>query len=145
MSSSKPVVVYGASGFTGRLVCEYFREYNLPFVAAGRSGDRVQSAMDHNVPGIETAGYEVVAVDHTVDALTELFTGASVVCNTVGQRLSGAPPSARPATTSPDDAATARPPAKRSAASSATSSAASGDCSSRSSRTRTASHPHSIS
>jgi uncharacterized protein DUF5938/saccharopine dehydrogenase-like protein len=84
VTSSKPVVVYGASGFTGRLVCEYLREYNLPFVAAGRSGDRVQSAMDHNVPGIETAGYEVVAVDHTVEALTELFTGASVVCNTVG-------------------------------------------------------------
>ena len=84
MSSSKPVVVYGASGFTGRLVCEFLREYNLPFIAAGRSSDRVQSAMDHNVPGIETAGYEVVAVDHTVDALTELFTGARVVCNTVG-------------------------------------------------------------
>lgn len=84
MSSTKPVVVYGASGYTGRLVCEYLREYNLPFAAAGRSGDRVQSAMDHNVPGIETAGYEVVEVEHGVDALTELFSGAQVVCNTVG-------------------------------------------------------------
>jgi hypothetical protein len=84
VSSSKPVVVYGASGYTGRLVCEYLREYGLPFIAAGRSRDRLQSAMDHNVPGIETAGCEVVAVDHTVDALTELFTGARVVCNTVG-------------------------------------------------------------
>ena len=34
--SNKPVVVYGASGYTGRLVCEYLREYNLPFIAAGR-------------------------------------------------------------------------------------------------------------
>ncbi len=33
---SKPVIVYGASGYTGRLVCEYLREYNVPFVAAGR-------------------------------------------------------------------------------------------------------------
>ena len=33
--STKPVVVYGASGYTGRLICEYLREYNLPFVAAG--------------------------------------------------------------------------------------------------------------
>ncbi len=33
--STKPVVVYGASGYTGRLVCEYLREHNIPFVAAG--------------------------------------------------------------------------------------------------------------
>jgi short subunit dehydrogenase-like uncharacterized protein len=84
VSNSKPVVVYGASGYTGRLVCEYLREYGLPFVAAGRSSDRVQSAMDRNVPGIETADHEVVAVEHTVEALTELFSGARVVCNTVG-------------------------------------------------------------
>jgi short subunit dehydrogenase-like uncharacterized protein len=84
VSNSKPVVVYGASGYTGRLVCEYLREYGLPFVAAGRSSDRVQSAMDRNVPGIETAVHEVVAVEHTIEALTELFSGARVVCNTVG-------------------------------------------------------------
>ena len=30
VSTSKPVVVYGASGYTGRLVCEYLREYNVP-------------------------------------------------------------------------------------------------------------------
>ena len=84
MSTSKPVVVYGASGYTGRLICEYLREYNIPFVAAGRSADRLQSAMDSNVPGIETADYEVVEVEHTVEALTELFRGAKVVLNTVG-------------------------------------------------------------
>lgn len=81
--SSKPVVVYGASGYTGRLVAEYLREYNLPFVAAGRDGERVRSVMEH-VPGIETADYEVVEVEHTVEALTELLDGAKVVCNTVG-------------------------------------------------------------
>ena len=36
MSDKKPVVVYGASGYTGRLVCEYLRELHLPFIAAGR-------------------------------------------------------------------------------------------------------------
>jgi short subunit dehydrogenase-like uncharacterized protein len=84
VSSSKPVVVYGASGYTGRLVCEFLREYGLPFVAAGRSSDRVRDAMEHNVPGIETATHEVVEVEHTVEALTHLFDGARVVCNTVG-------------------------------------------------------------
>jgi short subunit dehydrogenase-like uncharacterized protein len=31
-TAAKPVVVYGASGYTGRLICEYLREYNVPFV-----------------------------------------------------------------------------------------------------------------
>ena len=35
--SKKQVVVYGASGYTGRLVCEFLREYQVPFVAAGRN------------------------------------------------------------------------------------------------------------
>ena len=84
MSNKKPVVVYGASGYTGRLICEYLREYNIPFIAAGRTADKLHGAMQANVPGIETASYEVVEVAHTVEALTALFTGASVVLNTVG-------------------------------------------------------------
>lgn len=82
--SDKPVVVYGASGYTGRLICEYLREYNVPFVAAGRDGDKLTASMASNVAGIETASYEVVEVTHDVASLTELFRGASVVCNTVG-------------------------------------------------------------
>jgi len=82
--SKKPVVVYGASGYTGRLVCEYLREYNIPFIAAGRSGEKLNAAMKSNVAGIETANYEVVEVAHTTAALTKLFSGASVVLNTVG-------------------------------------------------------------
>jgi short subunit dehydrogenase-like uncharacterized protein len=84
MSAKKPVVVYGASGYTGRLVCEYLREYGIPFIAAGRSADKLHAAMKSNVAGIETASYEVVEVLHTVEALTHLFSGASVVLNTVG-------------------------------------------------------------
>jgi len=82
--SNKPVVVYGASGYTGRLICEYLREYNIPFIAAGRDEGRLTSSMAANVPGIETAAYEVVEVEHDVDSLTKLFAGASVVLNTVG-------------------------------------------------------------
>jgi hypothetical protein len=81
--SSKPVVLYGASGYTGRLIAEFLREYQIPFIAAGRNPEAVQAAMD-KVPGIETADYEVVKVDHTLEALTELLTGAKVLCNTVG-------------------------------------------------------------
>src|SRR5688500_1452804 len=82
--STKPVVVYGASGYTGRLICEYLRELGIPFIAAGRSKDRLASAMERNVPGIETADYEIAEVEHDTAALTKLFTGAQVVCNTVG-------------------------------------------------------------
>jgi short subunit dehydrogenase-like uncharacterized protein len=83
-NSKKPVVVYGASGYTGRLVCEYLREYGIPFIAAGRSKEKLDAAMQANVPGIETADFEVVEVAHTTEALTALFRGASVVLNTVG-------------------------------------------------------------
>lgn len=83
MSEKKPVIVYGASGYTGRLVCEYLRELGVPFIAAGRDKKRVQEVMD-KVPGIETADYEVVEVEHSVKALTKLFKGAKVVCNMVG-------------------------------------------------------------
>ena len=83
MSTSKPVVIYGVSGYTGRLVAEYLREYNVPFIAAGRSAERVKDVCAH-IPGIETADYEVVEVEHSVESLTELFEGAKVVCNMVG-------------------------------------------------------------
>ncbi len=84
--TNKPVVLYGASGYTGRLVAEALRNYQLPFIAAGRNRARIEEAM-RLVPGIETADYEVVEVAHELDDLVELFTGAEVVCNTVGPFL----------------------------------------------------------
>ena len=50
-SAGKPVVVYGASGYTGRLICEYLREFNVPFVAAGRDKARIAGALGQ-VPGL---------------------------------------------------------------------------------------------
>ena len=81
--TDKPVIVYGASGYTGRLVCEYLREHNVPFVAAGRDKARIQEAMD-KVPGIDTVEHEIIEVAHDVEPLAELFDGARVVLNTVG-------------------------------------------------------------
>lgn len=83
MGGKRPVVLYGASGFSGRLVAEYLREYNVPFIAAGRNKAKIQDVMNH-VPGIETADYEIAEVGSTVDDLLKLFSGAKVVCNTVG-------------------------------------------------------------
>src|SRR6202047_3572171 len=83
MSIDKPVVVYGASGYTGRLICEYLREFNVPFIAAGRDKARIAEALD-KVPGIDTVAHEIIEVEHQVAPLTELLSGARVVCNTVG-------------------------------------------------------------
>lgn len=82
-STDKRVVVYGASGYTGRLICEYLREFGVPFIAAGRDKARIHHAL-RAVPGIDTVDYEVVEVSHELEPLTELLRGASVVCNTVG-------------------------------------------------------------
>ncbi len=83
MATDKPVVVYGASGYTGRLICEYLREYNIPFLAAGRELKRVQEAVAA-VPGIDTVDHEIAEVEHSAAALAEAFRGAKVVLNTVG-------------------------------------------------------------
>jgi short subunit dehydrogenase-like uncharacterized protein len=79
----KPVILYGASGYTGRLIAEYLREFNVPFIAAGRDAARIQATLDR-VPGLEPSLYDVVQVPHSVAALTELFRGAKVVSSTVG-------------------------------------------------------------
>jgi len=90
MDTKKPVVLYGANGFSGRLVAEFLREYNVPFIAAGRSRARIQEVMSH-VPGIETANYEIAETSGSADELAKLFTGAKVVCNTVGPFLYNGP------------------------------------------------------
>ena len=83
MTPQHPVIIYGASGYTGRLVAEMLRDQQIPFIAAGRNKEKLEEAMKL-VPGIESAEYEVAQVEHSVEGLTELFSGAKVVCNTVG-------------------------------------------------------------
>ena len=91
MSDPRPVVIYGASGYTGRLVAEFLREYSIPFVAAGRNKAKLQEVMN-SVPGIETADYEIAAVDGSPASLEALFDGRKVVCNMVGPFLRYGPP-----------------------------------------------------
>src|ERR1700733_7657285 len=90
MSDKKPVVIYGANGFSGRLIAEFLREYNVPFIAASRSRERIEDVMK-NVPGIETANYEIVETTGSVDELTQVFAGAKVVCNTAGPFIYNGP------------------------------------------------------
>lgn len=78
-----PVVVYGASGYTGKLVCWHLAEARIPFIAAGRSQARLETEMA-GIPELEGAQYEIASVSHDVESLTELFQGAKVVVNVVG-------------------------------------------------------------
>ncbi len=90
MRNKRSVVVYGASGFSGRLVAEFLREYQEPFIAAGRNRARMQEVLER-VPGIDTADYEIVETDGSVPDLTKVFSGAKVVCNTVGPFIYNGP------------------------------------------------------
>lgn len=79
-----PVVVHGASGYTGMLIIDWLIDQRIPFTAIGRSAERVQANMAERVVRLESAEYEIVECDHKVEALSKAFSGAKVVCNTVG-------------------------------------------------------------
>ena len=90
MGEKRPVVIYGANGFSGRLVAEFLRQFNVPFVAAGRSLARLNDVLN-KVPGNETADYDCVETEGSVDELTRLFSGAKAVCNTAGPFIYNGP------------------------------------------------------
>ena len=79
-----PVVVYGASGYTGMLIMDWLIDQQIPFTAVARNAKRVREMMAQRVVRLESATYEIVETEHNVDALTKAFKGARVVCNTVG-------------------------------------------------------------
>ncbi|MFW2457846.1 DUF5938 domain-containing protein [Methyloversatilis discipulorum] len=77
------VVIYGASGYTGKHVAWKLAERGIPFIAAGRNKQRLEEQLKA-MPELEGARYEVVAVEHNEEALTRLFSGKKVVHNLVG-------------------------------------------------------------
>jgi len=79
-----PVVVYGASGYTGMLVMDWLIDQNIPFTAVARNAKRVQEMMAQRVVRLESATYEIIEAEHNVESLTQAFKGAKVVCDTVG-------------------------------------------------------------
>jgi short subunit dehydrogenase-like uncharacterized protein len=79
-----PVVVYGASGYTGMLTMDWLIDQNIPFTAVARDAKRVKEMMAQRVVRLESATYEIIEAQNDVESLTKAFTGAKVVCNTVG-------------------------------------------------------------
>ena len=82
--SKYPVVIYGASGYTGMLIMDWLIDQNIPFTAVARNAKRAQEMMAQRVVRLESASYEVVEAEHTVEGLTKTFSGAKIVCNAVG-------------------------------------------------------------
>lgn len=80
---NKKVVVYGATGYTGKLIMKHLADREIPFVAAARSQSRLdeQCAL---VPELENANYSKVEVTHDEAALTELLKDKDIVFNVVG-------------------------------------------------------------
>ncbi len=82
--AKNPVIVYGASGYTGMLIMDWLIDQRIPFTAVGRDAKRIEDNMRERVVRLESAEYEIVECQHDVDALKTVFAGAKVVCNTVG-------------------------------------------------------------
>ena len=86
-----PVVVYGASGYTGMLIMDWLIDQNIPFTAVARNVARAKEMMAQRVVRLESAVYELVQCEHDVEALIKAFKGARVVCNTVGPFINFGP------------------------------------------------------
>ena len=97
--TAKPVIVYGASGYTGRLVCEYLREFNLPFVAAGRDKARMPRLYGQGARHRHRRATRSSRSRHDVAAADRALPGRQVVCNTVGPFAQLGARSWRPAST----------------------------------------------
>lgn len=80
---SAPVIVYGASGYTGKLISWHLAEAGIPFIAAGRDQKRLEEQMAR-VPELKGASFECRAVSHDTASLAKLFAGAKVVYNVTG-------------------------------------------------------------
>jgi short subunit dehydrogenase-like uncharacterized protein len=66
------------------LIMDWLIDQQIPFTAVARNAQRVQEMMAQRVVRLESATYEIIESEHSVEALTRAFKGAKVVCNTVG-------------------------------------------------------------
>lgn len=78
-----PVVIYGASGYTGKLIAWHLAWAGIPFVAAGRSRSRLEQQMA-KIPELEGAEYSIAEVAHDRASMAKLFQGAKIVFNVTG-------------------------------------------------------------
>ncbi|NNK32180.1 MAG: saccharopine dehydrogenase [Xanthomonadales bacterium] len=85
MSDTPRVLVYGASGYTGKLVAESLARRNIPFVFAGRTRKRLEDALkiveERVGRGLDA---EIATAGNTVEELLPLLQDIDVMINVAG-------------------------------------------------------------
>ena len=83
--SNPEILIYGASGYTGKICADFLVREGIDFVAAGRSAEKLAEHMK-KVPNIDNVNCVTVGVEHTEAALTEMLksNGIKAVINCVG-------------------------------------------------------------
>jgi hypothetical protein len=85
MSNDRKVLIYGASGYTGKLVAECLAARGMPFYFAGRTRSRLESALaivEQRFAGKVDA--EIIVANNSVEELIPLFESVDVVINVAG-------------------------------------------------------------
>jgi hypothetical protein len=85
------VVVYGASGYTGKLISRHLAARDIPFIAAGRSASKIRDQLGA-MPELACARYEVAEVGNEREALSRFLEDKDVIYNTVGPFMQLAEP-----------------------------------------------------
>jgi len=78
VTNNAEVFVYGATGYTGRLVCQQLAQRGIPFAVGGRNAARVQQLCEEFPDAVPAP------VEHTVEQLASAFANAKVVVNCTG-------------------------------------------------------------
>jgi hypothetical protein len=86
--SNKQIVIYGASGYTGKLIAESLARRRLPFYFAGRNADKLEKHLTVVRERLGDEAWkldaEVVACPNNVSDLEHLFRKCKVVINVAG-------------------------------------------------------------
>jgi hypothetical protein len=85
MSNERKVLIYGASGYTGKIIAESLAERDIPFYMSGRNEEKLKKAIEvveqrHGAP-IDT---EIAVATNSPDELRPWFEQVDVVINVSG-------------------------------------------------------------
>lgn len=85
MTKERKVLIYGASGYTGKLVAESLAQRDIPFFFAGRTQSKLESALGiveerHGAP----VDAQIAVAGNTVEELLPLLDSVEVVINVAG-------------------------------------------------------------
>lgn len=85
MSSTAKVLVYGASGYTGKLVAESLAHRDIPFVFAGRNRERLEQGLKIVEERVgRPVDAEIGVAGNTVEELLPLLQDIDVLINVAG-------------------------------------------------------------